>query len=532
MIRFDSLFSRADTALLQEILGKSTVRLLAALDERNVNPSRLRELVSELKSQTDLLNDPSIRRHLLDLLKPAEALDLCTWLQVQPGADPYTTLQNLSFSDAHLISLICFLGLPSVIEAPPERLPEQHEITPVYGLFEHQRRVVKFLQSLIAAYPHRAVLHMPTGSGKTRTMMSLIAEHLRSHEPTLVVWLASSEELCEQAASEFEKAWTHIGDRPLSVYRMWGGRRISIDALSDGLLVAGLASVYQACKRDISWSAWVGDRTSLVVMDEAHQAIAPTYEQVVQGLLCRNLTTALVGLTATPGRTWNDVDKDARLAAFFARNKATLSVNGYGNPVEYLIDQGYLARPIFRSLTSDTPALTEAEKKALASELEIPYSILKKLAEDELRSVRIIREVERLAQSHRRILLFATTVQHAELLAPVLSAMGIPTRAITATTPTASRAAAISWYKSRADEVRVLANYGVLTTGFDAPQTSAALIARPTRSLVLFSQMVGRATRGTRAGGNTVAEIVTVVDTTLPGFGDMSEAFLNWEDVW
>ena len=56
----------------------------------------------------------------------------------------------------------------------------------------------------------------------------------------------------------------------------------------------------------------------------------------------------------------------------------------------------------------------------------------------------------------------------------------------------------------------IVVNYGVLTTGFDAPAISAAVIARPTRSLVLYSQMIGRATRGTRAGGNAEAEIVTV----------------------
>ena len=78
----------------------------------------------------------------------------------------------------------------------------------------------------------------------------------------------------------------------------------------------------------------------------------------------------------------------------------------------------------------------------------------------------------------------------------------------------------------------VLCNYGVLTTGFDAPRTSAAVIVRPTRSLVLYSQMVGRAIRGPAAGGNEACEIVTIVDTALPGFGDVADAFSNWEDVW
>jgi len=128
--------------------------------------------------------------------------------------------------------------------------------------------------------------------------------------------------------------------------------------------------------------------------------------------------------------------------------------------------------------------------------------------------------------------LFAATVQHAEMLASVLQARKVPARVITGTTPKEERRRRIEWYKQSGEEARVICNFGVLTTGFDAPMTSCALIARPTKSLVLFSQMVGRAIRGRRAGGNTDAEIVTVVDTKLPGFGDISEAFMNWEDVW
>ena len=73
-----------------------------------------------------------------------------------------------------------------------------------------------------------------------------------------------------------------------------------------------------------------------------------------------------------------------------------------------------------------------------------------------------------------------------------------------------------------------MCNYGVLTTGFDAPRTSAAVIGRPTLSLVLYSQMIGRALRGPKAGGNKYAEIVTAVDPEFPGFGKVEKAFRNW----
>src|SRR5690606_14200005 len=127
---------------------------------------------------------------------------------------------------------------------------------------------------------------------------------------------------------------------------------------------------------------------------------------------------------------------------------------------------------------------------------------------------------------------FATTVEHSDLLAYVLRARGLWARSVTGSTPGSERLAILDQFKASSDEPRVVCNFGVLTTGFDAPQTSAAVIARPTTSLVLYSQMVGRAIRGPEAGGNAAAEIVTVVDSALPGFGDVREAFLNWEDVW
>ena len=77
-----------------------------------------------------------------------------------------------------------------------------------------------------------------------------------------------------------------------------------------------------------------------------------------------------------------------------------------------------------------------------------------------------------------------------------------------------------------------LLNYGVFTAGFDAPVTSCVVVARPTASVVLYSQMVGRAMRGTRVGGNRNCDIWTVVDTNLPGFRSVADAFENWEELW
>ncbi len=78
----------------------------------------------------------------------------------------------------------------------------------------------------------------------------------------------------------------------------------------------------------------------------------------------------------------------------------------------------------------------------------------------------------------------------------------------------------------------VVFNYGVLTAGFDAPRTRCVIIARPTTSLVLYSQMAGRAMRGPRVGGNSKADILTVADTSLQGYASVTDAFTNWEELW
>ena len=159
--------------------------------------------------------------------------------------------------------------------------------------------------------------------------------------------------------------------------------------------------------------------------------------------------------------------------------------------------------------------------------------MLERFAFDTARNIAIIEGVnELIARGHRRVILFSVSVRHAEDLAAALSAYGVESHVVSGETPPGRRSAILKTFKSPVDRPIVLCNFGVLTTGFDAPRTSAAIIARPTKSLVLFSQMVGRATRGTKAGGNATCEVLTVHDPAYPGFGDIAEAFFNWEDVW
>src|SRR5690606_35879125 len=114
----------------------------------------------------------------------------------------------------------------------------------------------------------------------------------------------------------------------------------------------------------------------------------------------------------------------------------------------------------------------------------------------------ILAEAEALLKKHARVILFATSVMHAKLMVAILAAKGHDAELILSETPSSTRERIIRKFKSNDPTPKILCNFGVLTTGFDAPKTSGALIARPTKSLVLYSQMVGRAIRGLKQGGN------------------------------
>ena len=512
---------------LRRFLDPGVLSVLDAIYGGRIAGDDLRRVAQTIVDFDVMLGEDEGRRLVLGLLpekKRAELEDRVGRRTQPAGGDDWT--------DAEVRRLRDFFGLVEERIVPPTVQPTD-TITPAYGLFDHQRNAVWKLTPLLAQDERRAVLHLPTGVGKTRTAMHVVADSLRAYEPSLVVWLASGKELLEQAAVAFKEAWTHLGTRPLQIGTMWGDRMPDLDGFSDGFLAVGLAKGWAVISStDPDWAARLALRVRLVVFDEAHQSIASTYKRITDDLTL-DFRCALLGLTATPGRTWADIDKDGELAEFFSGNKVTLDVPGE-NPIEYLINNGFLARPIFRTLFS-RPGLSinDSELARIASALDIPEEIVTALSMSEQYVTAVLGAIEELlAAGHRRVLVFAATVAHARVLTAILVARDIRSEVVTSLTPGRVREHAIRTFKSDDDVPMVLVNFGVLTTGFDAPKASAAVIARPTKSLVLYSQMVGRAIRGPKAGGTEACEILTVVDPSLPGFGDVAAAFLNWEDVW
>ena len=524
-----SNFTRAQ---FRTVLGAGLLSLVEAAVLPADRPAALcRAALWRLRSSPDSV---LLKRDLRDLLLDATPVEKLAELAQRVRVSSADALRRLPVEhNSEIWSLLLgFYGLdmPASFLTPGSAV---ERLEPDYGLFPHQRRIARQAYETLRDGHGRVVLHMPTGTGKTRTTMQVVSRILEDAEPCLVVWLASSSELLEQAADAFCTSWDRHGSRPLRVARLWGQYTPPLSDVADGLLVAGFQKARALNNRTSMDILRLGARTRLVVVDEAHQAIAPTYRDLIASLADTGPCTAVLGLTATPGRTWADVDADQQLSSFFGERKITVEIDGYDDPVVGLVEQGYMARPTFSRLTLEaSPDLKRAFEQGSSGD-DYDESVLEAVAADLDRNLAIIREIRRLvSEGHTRIMFFGASVPHAERIAAALAAVSIDAYFVSAGTGTSSRRRIVRAFRRRSAKPMVLCNYGVLTAGFDAPSTSACVIARPTKSLVLYSQMVGRATRGPHAGGNATCAISTVVDVDLPGFGDLTEAFSNWEDVW
>jgi len=537
-LNLETAFARLDQGTVSEdFLGRVSTNLLAGIKpDLHSRAGKLHDITLKLIEPYEMLINKRMRKMIISALPLNEAKTLASRLNVNTvnSTEAYKIIDKIPIkkNTQNEAVLLDFFNVKKP-ETDIEIIRNNFEqVRPIRELFDYQRVVVAASSQYLNTKPYRVLMHMPTGSGKTRIAMRIIADHLLQNEPTVVIWLAYSEELCEQAIDEFSKTWKYAGNRELNVHRFFGKYRIEQKNIpNDGLIVGGLNKMYNADTGINSnlFLSRLADKTTLVVMDEAHQSIAKTYSYVLKQLTEKHDKQKLLGLTATPGRTWNKPDADKELARFFSGQKITLDK---ANPIKFLIKEGYLAETTIEPLVSDI-VFTEKEQHDIVSDEDIPQYILEKLALDVQRSLIILGATQKLIyEGHKRIIIFGSTVEHARALAAALMLKEIESTYVTSDTPQIVRQKNINRYKQLSEDPIVMCNYGVLTTGFDAPGTSAAVIARPTKSLVLYSQMAGRAMRGPKSGGNKTAKIVTVADIKLPGFGDFGKAFLNWEDIW
>lgn len=313
------------------------------------------------------------------------------------------------------------------------------------------------------------IVVLPTGSGKSLVIADAV---YRINEPVLV--FCPSKEITEQ---NYEK---------MCSYGVWE---------------CGVYSASVGCK-DINkiTFATIGSvmnhledfrHFKNIIIDECHNVNAKggMYEQFIHSENRR-----VVGLTATPYRLGRGLDGTSILK-FLTRTRPRIFTKVlYYCQVSELLNKGFLADLHYYDLTSidlrnvkSNSTGADFDEKSLVAEYE-RTGFYDKLSYTAIRVLHPKNHVPR-----NGVLVFTRFVKEADALVEKLKSVGIKAAIVSGTTPKTEREDILKKFKS--GDIRVVANVGTLTTGFDHPALDTIILARPTKSLALYYQMVGRAIR-------------------------------------
>ena len=349
------------------------------------------------------------------------------------------------------------------------------ESSSLLPLRPYQQETVEAVRGSWARGVLRPAVILPTGGGKT-----VCFSHLTVGEPGRTLILAHRQELVEQAASKILDVAPH----------MHVGIEMAERRAHDAHAV--VASV-QTLASERRRAAWERDAFAQVIVDEAHHATADTYRTILDYFGCFAATRA-VGFTATLargdgaglGEVWQEV--------------------AYERSIKEMIRGGWLVEPRGKVVPLeglDFSKVTTAHGDYTASTLG-----------EQLTAAGFAKHVAAAYAAHasdRQGIVFTPTVATAHEAAAALNAAGIHAESVWGEMDTESRKQVIASFK--AGDVQVLVNCMCLTEGFDAPQASCCVIARPTKSEPLYIQMVGRVLRPAKWAGKTDALVIDIVGT-------------------
>ncbi|MFI9613673.1 DEAD/DEAH box helicase [Streptomyces sp. NPDC052023] len=398
-------------------------------------------------------------------------------------------------------------------------------------LHDYQERLAANVFTMLdRIVPQRGMLSLPTGAGKTRVTAEAVIRWVKQvgRLDGPIVWIAQTEELCEQAVQSWKFVWEKVGaETPLAINRLWSTNEAGPVTDRPQLVVATDAKLQQPNCLAAEAYAWLRD-AALVIVDEAHTAITPRYTEILAhlGLTASRTDRHLLGLTATPFRNTNQ-DETRRLINRFGGRRLDDGVFAGGDAYGELQRLGVLAEVEHRLLQGGTITLTREEKQRAEQLSILSRAAEQRLADDHDRSTRIVAEISEMPEDWP-VLVFATSVDHAKYLAAKLRDLDITASAVDSTTSASDRRRRIDDF--RAGRTRVLTNYGVLTQGFDAPATRAVVVARPVYSPNVYQQMIGRGLRGPLNGGKETCLILNVRDN-VQNF-DTALAFTQFEHLW
>ena len=342
---------------------------------------------------------------------------------------------------------------PSPPKMPQPSIATETALSPdtTYRLRDYQQQVIDEVWQLWASRSaQKILLQLPTGAGKTVVFATIAHRFTERGAPVLV--LAHREELLLQAKEKLESV---TGER---VGLIKAGYREDRDA---PIQVASVASLLN---RQLP-------PASLVVVDEAHHSTALTYTQLFEQFP----EASILGVTATPVRS------DGR---GFREIYDRLVV---GPAVSWLIDREYLSRyRLFAApKTVDTTGVGKMGGDYNPRQLAKAVSTSLTMGDS-------IDAWQRFAQGKKTVI-FAVNVEHSKAIAAAYRTAGIAAEHLDGSIKDADRRAVLDRF--RAGETLVLSNCGLFSEGFDVPSIEAVQCIRPTKSLALWLQIVGRSLR-------------------------------------
>jgi superfamily II DNA or RNA helicase len=516
---------KTDAGKIAELVGRDTLRklipdaVMKMLEARDLEltDERLFEIVSNLHGSS-----------LLKVLKPAlSEAGIETPDQFRGGRTAQEFVRELGFS-------------PAMAGESIKKKPEREEFVGPVGLnplHQYQETTSRKIVDLLAGRTKhsRGLVQLPTGAGKTRVAVESVIRDIAASskdEHRLIIWVAQSEELCEQAIETWTYVWQAAGSpgERMAVSRLWGGNKAVREETKLHLVVATiqtLASIQQNRRQIYEWMS----NPDLVIIDEAHGATATSYTPVLSwfGRSFTEKSRSLLGLSATPYRGSNEKETE-RLVARFGRNLIEPDEFSAEDAHEYLQGIKVLARVNHQELKGidlklkDMRSATDEDSQSAMLEARID---LQQVADSTQRNEAILDHIKA-SETKGPTLVFAASVEHAEALAAVLSVEGIPAAAISGKTDLGHRRSIIEDFRN--GKIRVLTNFDVLTQGFDAPKVDAVYVCRPTFSPNKYIQMIGRGLRGPLNGGSEEVLIVNVKDN-LDQYGHKL-AFTQLDYLW
>lgn len=445
------------------------------------------------------------------------------------------------------------------ISNPIETVSSSH--SRFFELLDYQyyikQRALNYLNS--GNLQERMFIHMPTGTGKTKTSMHTIVNYmtLPERKEGLIIWIAHTNELLLQAYDTFVEVWSHLGDGDCTVYKLWGSNNIlDLSRPLNGIAFCGLSKLMSIYDNNLDLFNRLKTDCRLVVFDEAHKASANKTKEVIESLMrmpAGYANRALIGLSATPGRTTEASYSNSDLSNMFGNKLiyidssvinqinlgriAALNASSEKRVIKYFQDRKILSRITPKRLQYQS-SFTESELRVLSEDLEnlgfeeSDYSEkqLRIFAENKNRNLVIMQELRTLVNQKIPTIVFACSVPHAKMLSAMLTLEGIKNSLVVGDMNAIDRKKAIDSFKRKDSDIYVIINYEVLTTGFDSKNIKCVFITRPTKSVVLYSQMLGRGLRGPMMGGNEDCLLIDVEDN-LTAFNNES-AFSHFNDYW